>query len=198
MKTFKQNVGENLAFLRKQKKMTQLELAEQFNYSDKAISKWENGETLPDLEVLYQLCEFYGVTLDFLTDQEASSQKEKYEKETSNSVNSIAISLLITSVVWMIVTIIFVYLLIINNVLYWPIFIWGVPASALVLIVMNRFYYRSRLFYFILYSILVWGLITSVALTAYYSVTSLFIWPLFLIGIPMQVSLILWYLAKKK
>ena len=45
-------VGRNLAALRKRRKLTQLELAEQMNYSDKAVSKWEQGATLPDLETL--------------------------------------------------------------------------------------------------------------------------------------------------
>ena len=63
-------VGRNLAALRKRRKLTQLELAEQMNYSDKAVSKWEQGATLPDLETLKQLCDFYGVTLDYLVDKD--------------------------------------------------------------------------------------------------------------------------------
>ena len=59
-------IGKNLSSLRKARKLTQLELAEKLNYSDKAVSKWEQGATTPDIETLKQLCDFYGVTLDYL------------------------------------------------------------------------------------------------------------------------------------
>ena len=52
MEELKKIVGQNLTLLRKEKKMTQLEIAELFNYSDKAVSKWENGDTLLELETL--------------------------------------------------------------------------------------------------------------------------------------------------
>ena len=65
MDDLKTVVGKNLASLRKQAKLTQIELAEKFNYSDKAVSKWEQGATLPDLETLKQLSDFYGVTIDY-------------------------------------------------------------------------------------------------------------------------------------
>ncbi|MGI6644939.1 MAG: helix-turn-helix domain-containing protein [Bacilli bacterium] len=196
MKPFRQTVGDNLAALRKEKKITQFELAEKFNYSDKAISKWETGETLPDLETLYQLCEFYGVTLDYLTDPEAEQKRAKYQK--SSVKNSLAITLLITSVVPMIATIVFVYLLVTNDLIYWPVFVWMVPVCCLVLVFMNRYFYRSRLFNLIIYSVFLWGLLTSVVVTIYMSATNQVIWPIFLIGIPMQVSIVLWYLTKKR
>ena len=64
MKDLRKIIGDNLTELRKRRGLTQLELAEKFNYTDRAVSKWENGDTLPDVEVLYQLCEYYGVTMD--------------------------------------------------------------------------------------------------------------------------------------
>ena len=67
MEDLKIIVGKNLAALRKKKKLTQIELADKFNYSDKAVSKWEQGATLPDLETLCQLCDFYRVTTEVLT-----------------------------------------------------------------------------------------------------------------------------------
>ena len=77
MKEIREIVSENLTELRKEKKLTQLELAEKINYSDKAVSKWENGDTLPDIETLQKLCDFYGVTLDYLTHE--GSRKDKKE-----------------------------------------------------------------------------------------------------------------------
>ena len=51
--------AENLAVLRKKKGWTQLELAERLNYSDKAVSKWERGESLPDVTILKQIADLF-------------------------------------------------------------------------------------------------------------------------------------------
>ena len=78
MENIREIIGENLASLRKEAKLTQLELAEKFNYSDKAVSKWEKGDTIPDIETLYNLCQFYGVTIDYLTHQGSLNDKKEY------------------------------------------------------------------------------------------------------------------------
>ena len=56
----------NLIMLRKQMKLTQIELAEKINYSDKAVSKWERGESIPDVSVLLSLASLFGVTIDYI------------------------------------------------------------------------------------------------------------------------------------
>lgn len=197
MESLKKTVGENLANLRKEKKLTQLELAEMFSYSDKAVSKWETGETLPELDVLYQLCEFYGVTLDYLTHEGSKEDKQQFVKDASADKNNIAITCLAGSVQWMIATIVFVYLLVINSIIYYPVFVWGVPLTAIVLLFNNRLVYQNRTFKFVSLSVLTWGLIASVFVTVLYALNQI-IWPLFLIGIPMQTSLALWYISKKR
>lgn len=59
-------LSENLLTLRKQKQMTQEEVAEKIGVSRQALAKWERGETLPDIERCRALAEIYGVTLDAL------------------------------------------------------------------------------------------------------------------------------------
>ena len=54
--------AQNLISLRKQMKLTQIELAEKLNYSDKAVSKWERGESIPDVTVLMDIAKTFGVT----------------------------------------------------------------------------------------------------------------------------------------
>lgn len=66
MEDLKDTIAKNLVDLRTQAKLTQLQLAEMLNYSDKAVSKWERGEAIPDLRVLVRISEIYGVTLDRL------------------------------------------------------------------------------------------------------------------------------------
>ena len=87
-KDFNAIVGSNLLKLRKDKKLTQLEVAEKFNYSDKSISKWEKGESLPSVEVLCELADFYNVTLNDLTHENLAetetfteTKKEKKKKD---------------------------------------------------------------------------------------------------------------------
>ena len=196
MDNLRKIVGENLANLRKEKKLTQLELAEKFAYSDKAVSKWETGETLPELDILYQLCEFYGVTLDYLTKPGNREEKADLVKGKAD-VNHVAITCLIASVVWMVVTIIYVYLFLINKIKdYYPVFFWGVPFTALVLLFANRAFYQNRVFKFVCYSVLIWGLIAAIFFTIFYHMYQI-LWPLFLVGVPMQVSLTLWFISKK-
>lgn len=189
MENIRETIGENLAELRKKKGLTQYELAEKFNYSDKAISKWENGSTLPDIETLYQLCEFYDVSLDYLTHKE---NKEQYVKDSNKVLfkNRIAISCLLVSIVWMVATIIFVYTLMENqSSAYWVAFVWACPISCLLLMWLNKIYFKNRTLFFYVSSIFAWSVLASL----FCQFIRYIPWPLFIVGIPMQISLILWY-----
>ena len=55
-----QIIGKNITRLRKIANMTQLELAEKLNYSDKSVSKWEQGNGIPDVRILMQIAEQIG------------------------------------------------------------------------------------------------------------------------------------------
>ena len=70
MKPINERISENLTKLRKNAKLTQLEFAEQINYSDKAISKWEKGESLPSIDILEKICDFFNITLNDLTNED--------------------------------------------------------------------------------------------------------------------------------
>ena len=59
MKDLKLVIAKNIAKLRVDSNMTQNELAQKLNYSDKAVSKWERGESLPDISVLVQIAEIF-------------------------------------------------------------------------------------------------------------------------------------------
>ena len=144
-------IGENLANLRKEKGLTQLELADTFNYSDKAISKWEKGDTLPDIETLYKLCEFYGVTLDYLTHVGNRNEKSEFVKEDLGKKfrNNIISTSMLLSIIVMIMTIVYVYVLITDGRNLWTLGIWTVPALAVTLAFANRIYFHKRIIYFI-------------------------------------------------
>lgn len=184
MKNIKEIVGENLQLLRKERKLTQLEVAEIFGYSDKAISKWENGDTLPDLETLYRISLFYGVTLDFLIQEGDEKTREQFRIKTSNKISIVC---LLVSLIWMIATIIFVWLGLINDIWPWQVFAWSVPVSCLLLLYLNHLWGR-RVYIFYIMTVLIWSLITS----CYLQFLAYNLWPLFILGIPAQISLLLW------
>ena len=187
MEDLRKIIGKNLTELRKRRNLTQLELAEKFNYTDRAVSKWENGDTLPDVEILYNLCEFYGVTIDYLTHEE--NQQFKKKGAPLGLWNKIAITALISSFIWMVATVIMVYTIIKHdkNPL-WEAYVWAVPVNALALIYFNHIYFHRRLTAFIAFSLVVWGVITAF-FVSYHDPE---LWPIFLLGVPAQASLLIW------
>ena len=190
MESLRKIIGSNLAELRKERKITQLELAEMFGYTDKAISKWEKGDTLPDVETLYQLASFYGVTIDYLTNDIPLEEKEiitNPTKQTNITANRISIVLLSISLVWMLATICFVWIMVFNSVNYYQVFIYAIPLTAIVLILFNKTW-GKRKYNFYIYTLFLWSLISSI----YVGFLQYNLWPLFLLGVPSQILLFLW------
>lgn len=77
----KQRIGANIARLRKKNGMTQAELAERINYSDKAVSKWERAESMPDVLTLIQLAEQFGTDMNELLGVPALASADQGESE---------------------------------------------------------------------------------------------------------------------
>lgn len=188
-----QIVGENIAKYRKQMDMTQIELAEHLNYSDKAVSKWERGESIPDIDVLLQICDIFSISMNDLcyqkkvetTNQIISSKKLKHTY----------VSLLSVGLCWLVATIVFTLLLIFANELdgKWLAFIYAIPISGIVLVVLNS-KWGKRFWNTIYVSIVVWGTLLSICLT----INSSSINWLYLIGIPLEILTIIWFLFKSK
>ena len=193
MEELRKRIGNNLAELRKNKGLTQLELADKFAYTDRAVSKWENGDTLPDIEVLYNLCEFYGVTIDYLT-HEDNKRFVKDKNQLLSKGQQISITALVISIVYFIATVVFVWSIIKENqYVLWESFLWAVPISCLVLEQFNRHYFRNRILAFITYSIFIWSTLISI----YFTWLDYNIWALFILGVPAQASLIIWLNIRK-
>lgn len=186
-------IGQNLLRLRKEKKLTQLELAEKFNYSDKSISKWEKGESLPNIEVLYDLAKFYEVSLDDLvknTDITAIPKIEQVpEKHKISPTSSLVVTLMAASGVWFFATILYVILLLTMNVYYSLCFMWAIPLTCIVLIIFNSIWGHYRYLFPIL-TLLLWSSLACTQLQVLEF--GINIWPIFFLGIPLQVGVILW------
>ena len=113
MDELKDTISKNLVELRTQAHLTQLQLAEMLNYSDKAVSKWERGEAIPDLRVLMQLAEIYGITLDeIVSAKNVTVQTQPTSRLTSKRVFVVALSVLL---VWFVATGIYALLYFFNK-----------------------------------------------------------------------------------
>ena len=199
-------VAHNLAELRKARGLTQVELAEKFNYTDKSVSKWEHGDTLPDIEVLKQLCDFYGVTLDYLVTEDPQDKPE-FMKDEGRVVNKWAIVGLSVLAVWLLAIVFFFA----GQVMLgedkwaaygWLAFLWATPAMFIVLLVFNGLWGRSA-WRSLLAALLMWTTLTCIYVTLGLFVSDgrgWNLWPIFLIGVPLTIASILWdyVLAKPK
>lgn len=177
-------ISENLIYYRKKAGLTQSQLAEKLNYSDKSVSKWERGESIPDVLVLAQLAELYGLSVnDFLS-------KKKKEMIGNFYFSKAMVYLLSSSLLWVVATIaFFIVRLTINSNQDYLVFIYTVPLNCILVIVFNDIFLKR---YFNIYpsSILLWSLITALYLSFDFDLKYL----LFIIGIPIQVLLGLTYL----
>lgn len=180
----KETLAKNLAELRKAKNLTQSELANKLNYSDKAISKWERGESVPDIDILYQLSQFYGVKIDAMLTENNILKKKGLSKVQERLI----ISLLSILVVWILATIIYVVVYLTAETRLWLTFIWAIPASAIVGLVFNSIWGKNYLNP-VISSVLLWTLFLSVVLTVKIENSGF----LFFIAIPIQVCAILWF-----
>ena len=196
MKDIKPIIAKNLSILRKQSGLTQAELAEKLNYSDKAVSRWEHGDTLPDINVLYQLCDFYGIDMNTLVSDEINPTEISKIDLKSSTRFRICIFGLAVAVVWIVATILFLYSGIIGQGEYfWMSFIWALPASCVALI-LTSFGLKMRLLRFIVNSVCIWTLLTAIFL--HFLLKSYILWPVFLVGIPLQLIAIFSFIIKKK
>ena len=183
IKEFKMVVAQNIYYLRTINHLTQYELGQKLNYSDKAISKWERGDGLPDAYVLSSIAELFGVTVDYIL-TEHKEQDKKVETQPKTIVKKIVQCIANVAVFAVAVLI---YVILHNMGIYHPfIFIYAVPTCAIIDIVMSAVWYKGR-GNLIFTSILVW----STLATVYFAIGDFTLWTIFLIGVPLQIILFL-------
>ena len=193
MDDLKQTIAKNIINLRKEKKLTQAEFAAKINYSDKAVSKWERAESVPDVTVLKQIADLFGTTVDYLLKEHTESEKPiVVENKKKSRINKIPLTLLAASPIWGIATLIFTLILIFSNKYVWFVFYICVPLTILIVLIFNSIWGKKRVNYLIV-SLFIW----SILLCIYLCLIKHNIWQIFILGIPGQIAVLLWSKLKK-
>lgn len=206
----KKQIGANIASYRKRSSMTQVGLAEKLNYSDKAVSKWERGESVPDVLILIQLAELFDITVNdlvvdpnVLPDNPGAIERvmgRAVEKTLKRKADKRIILHLSSLLVWFVALLVVTILSFFDLHNAWIAFVYAIPADAIVLLSLRsawKDFRGNRL----LISLLMWGGLLSLFVTILAFVdwslwTSM--WRIFLLGIPGQAAILLWFRMFRK
>ncbi len=203
--TLKNQIGKNIVAYRKQQGMTQADLAGRLNYSDKAVSKWERGESAPDVLTLVQIAEQFGITVneliadpDALPENTGAVQRvmgKAVEKTLKRKADKRIILNLSSLLVWFVALLIFVVLSMLDIPKSWIAFVYAIPADAIVLLSLRSAWKDFR-WNKPLISAIMWGALLSVYATVVVFADPAIWWKLsriFLLGIPGQAAIFLWF-----
>ena len=203
----KTQLGANIVAYRKRSGLTQAKLAGLLNYSDKAVSKWERGESVPDVLTLVQLAELFDTTVDeLLRDPDEipantggpieHAMEKAVEKTLKRKANKRVILGLSSLLVWFVALFVFVVVSSLDIPRSWIAFLYAIPADAIVQLSLRSAWGDFR-WNKALISILMWG-----GLMSLYASLKLFvhvdIWKLFLLGVPGQFAVLLWFRMYRK
>jgi len=202
----KKQIGANIASYRKRFGMTQVGLAEKLNYSDKAISKWERGESAPDVQTLVQLAELFEVTVnDLLVDPNELPRatgagqrvmEKAVEKTLKRKADKRIILQLSSILTWFVALLTFVILSSLDVPKSWLAFFYAIPADAIVLLSLRSAWKDFR-WNRVLISAIMWGSVLSIYVTLLVFLNQN-LWKLFLLGIPGQAAILLWFRLYRK
>lgn len=179
----KNNIAANISYYRKKINLTQLELAEKLNYSDKLVSSWERGERIPDIFTLKELSQIFGISLDALT------QKKKVKM--ARPLNKQIMAVLYSLIPWVVIAILYFVLKILSiNFPLWKLIIYAVAASSLSLCIFN-IVYRKIWFIYAYLTIFIWTLALSLFISfGYHSVYFISAAPIYLFAMFLMYYLI--------
>ncbi len=196
MENVKSIVAKNITELRLLNNMTQLELGEKLNYSDKTVSKWERGESTPDITVLVEIADLFGVSLDYLVKGENIDEKIKDNRQTQAKYNHRAITYISEGLVWFIALFAFVITSLVASKanFQWLYFVYALPVTQIVRLVFNSIWFNPRHKYLII-SVLMWSILFAIHITFWFFGINIAL--ILLLGIAGEIILVLWSFIKK-
>ena len=184
-------IAENITRLRTAKQITQLELGNMLSYSDKSVSKWERGESIPDAYVLKKMSEIFSVSIDFLFSEHSDEEFKKKPIRKYRHDRSTITKIVICGI-WTLALALFV-ILNYSGYTQWLIFAYTLPVSFVVLIILNSLWGNKNHNMF-----MISGLVWTTLLSLYLTFLSHNIWQILLVGIPAQIIIYLSFRIKKK
>lgn len=187
MDELRRTIGRNILLLRTNARLTQAEFASRLHYTDKAVSKWERGDSVPDIAILKRIAELFGVKVDYLLYEHTESEKLPVAEDAAiKRHNHLLIALIAVIGVWFLAVFVFAVVFMVLHIALWQVFVFAVPVSLVVALVFNSVWGKRKMNY-LLISLLLWSLL----LTLYLLLLSKNLWALFLLGIPGQVCVLL-------
>ena len=179
--TLRKTVAKNIAQYRKAHHDTQLDLATKLNYSDKSVSKWERGESLPDVYILSQIAELYGVSVSALIGEIQPLKESKPHYHMFILLLSLALTMAVATLLFS--------MFMICKVDYpaWMFFVYALPVCSIICIVFTSLWW-GILWQGISVSALIWTLGLSLYLSFELENVSL----IFLVCAALQVLTLLW------
>lgn len=191
MEQIKDVFAGNLIRLRTDAGMTQAQLAETLNYSDKSVSKWERAEGMPDLAVAKAIADHFGVTVDWmLTSHDAWDGKTAKIRYSPSMITGVCLV-----GIWTLAIMLFLILHWTLKKLVWLVFLAAVPTSLVTLLVLNSVWQRGR-YNVLTVSLLVASLFALVYFIFYSYVSDL--WSLVFLWAPAQLVVLLSFRIRKK
>lgn len=179
--TLRKTVAKNIAQYRKGHHDTQLDLATKLNYSDKSVSKWERGESLPDVYILSQIAELYGVSVSALIGEIQPPRESKPHYHMFILLLSLALTMAVATLLFS--------MFMICKVDYpaWMFFVYALPVCSIICIVFTSLWW-GILWQGVSVSALIWTLGLSLYLSFELENVSL----IFLVCAALQVLTLLW------
>lgn len=179
--TLRKTVAKNIAQYRKAHHDTQLDLATKLNYSDKSVSKWERGESLPDVYILSQIAELYSVSVSALIGEIQPPKESKPHYHMFILLLSLALTMAVATLLFS--------MFMICKVDYpaWMFFVYALPVCSIICIVFTSLWW-GILWQGVSVSALIWTLGLSLYLSFELENVSL----IFLVCAALQVLTLLW------
>ena len=189
-------IASNIIRLRNASGVTQLDLATQLNYSDKAVSKWERAESAPDVYVLKQIADIYGVTVDYII-----TPHDEWDKPPATVIDELKfhpkmLAAAVCVAIYTLAVIVFVLLWILGVGIIWELFIYAIPITAITMLVFNSLWRKGKGNVYLV-SVIVLRLIAVIYFSVHQALNAN-LWQLFIIAVPAEILVILSFFIHRK
>lgn len=187
-------LASNLIKLRTRAGLTQAQLGEKLNYSDKTISKWERAEALPDVLVIKQISELFHISIDDLLCAHVQWEKPKDHdwKDFRHNYSVAAITMVTIAGIWTLAVLVFAIFWILGS-LEWRVFAYAIPVSLITYLVFHSMWEGGKFNFYIISA-----LVLSIIATIYIALIQYQLWQLFLVFIPAEMVIFLSFRIKKR